>query len=266
MTLVSIIFLIIVSTLTTHNSRASTDSLMVRILGLEREIMRQKDPKLTVTLLLEKTQLYQNAEEYEQAVLTLDRIGLNQIDSSNRCLYYHLKTLNHFLNGSYNQALYSMRSLSNLCHDFSRDESILKLSVLLEMEQWEEFKEAYLSKIRINKHIDSSAFISDFDIPDWKDPLKYKRMSSILPGLGLLKSGETKKGTINLMLNLASLGFAGYNFYYGFYATSVFSGLFNVRRFYNGGKNLTVSSIERQNEEEIAEMKRVGYQYLQKLY
>lgn len=266
MTLANTTLAIIISILTISNCLAFSDSSIYKVIALEREIMLQNDDKLSVNLLLQKSQIYQDNKQYDQAIKTLDRINLNDIDSAHSCAFYYLKTQNLFLNGSYNQSLYSLRSLEYSCPDGSVERNILKLAVLLENEQWKEFEAEYLKKVSIENNIDTIAFKSNFGTPEWSEPSKFKKMSALLPGLGLIKSGEERKGAINLSLNIASLGFAAYNFYYGFYATGIFSGLINLRRFYNGGKNLTIASVEDQNEVHIADMKYIGYVYLKKLY
>ncbi|MDQ3395532.1 MAG: hypothetical protein M3512_15685 [Bacteroidota bacterium] len=214
--------------------------------------------------MLEKSKLYQRFEQYSLAIATLERIQSTEIDQTNQCEFFYEKTLNLFLNKSFTQALSTFRSLEYLCAEETEKIKLLHMAVLLENELWDEFQQEYLKIIQNGSSVDSVAFRNVFTSPIWLNPQVYKRMSSFLPGLGLMKSGEPMKGATNLFLNIASLGFAAFNIYNGFYATGFFSGILPAKRFYNGGKILTGSSIEKLNESKIADMKHIGYLYLKK--
>jgi len=90
---------------------------------------------------------------------------------------------------------------------------------------------------------------------NYKSPDKCKHLSSILPGLGEIYAGYTFKGITSFVLNTGFLAFTGFNIAYGYYVTSVASGIFPFTKFYGGGKRLSANLADRHNDKATDKLK-----------
>jgi hypothetical protein len=258
-----ITFAIIVSTLT--DLFAFSDSLMTRIILLEKQIMLAETDSLKAPLLMDKAIAYRQLQQYNDALFTLSRINFEQLNAGHKQTCYYEKAVDLYMVDAFSEALAEIRSLKYEFNASTEEVELLELILLLENGMWLEFKENYLL-VANRQGKDTAAFISQFEPPRLFDPHRYKKLSGLVPGLGLMKSGYVKKGITSMSLQLLSAGFAAYNFYHGFYFTGVFSGLMPVRKYYRGGKTLTFSTIEKANADNLKAFKKLGYQHLQHLY
>jgi hypothetical protein len=258
-----ITFAIIVSTLT--DLFAFSDSLMTRIVLLEKEIMLAETDSSKVPLLMDKAMAYRKLQQYNDALFTLGRVNFDLLGAENKQAYYYEKAVDLYMIDAFSEALAEIRSLRYEFDASAEEVELLGLILLLENGMWPEFKENYLL-VAGRQGKDTAAFISQFEPPMVLDPYHYRRLSGIVPGLGLMKSGYVKKGLTSMSLQLLSAGFAAYNFYHGFYFTGVFSGLMPARKYYRGGKILTFTTIEKANADNLEAFKKLGYQHLQHLY
>jgi hypothetical protein len=260
-----ITFIILITTLAVTDCRAQSDSLMLRVLSLERQIMQaEADTAKATRLLFEKAMLLKDSKAYDQSLFTLKRMAAHKLKDSLRCAVHFQSALVRYLNKDFTPALYDLWSAQN-CGSETKESKILSLMILLENERWDDFRVAFTEAARANTSIDTSAFLHDFQLPEYYDPDVYARYSKV-PGRGLFKLGMRKQGLTNITLQVVFVGVAAFEIYSGFYSTAFFSGLRPVQRFYNGGRTLTENMVLFKNQESISLHKQKGYQYIGRLY
>ncbi|MEI9920897.1 MAG: hypothetical protein WDO14_19195 [Bacteroidota bacterium] len=260
-----IIIIILIIILAGIDCRAQSDSLMFRMLSLERKIMQaQSDTSAATSLLFEKAMVLKHAGEYDQALSTLKRMDGYKLKDSIRCSIYFQKALVQYLDKNFTSSLFDMWS-AQACGSGSKEMKILFLMILLENERWDDFKSAFTDAAKANNAIDTSAFLREFQHPVYFNPEVYARYSKI-PARGLFKLGARKQAFTNIALQVVFVGFAASEIYSGFYSTAFFSGLRPAQRFYSGGRGLTESVVYLRNEQNISLQKQEGYCYIGLLY
>lgn len=238
----------------------AVDSLMHKVIAIERAIMEEDNDHAKALLLKKKSQLYKEQGFYSEALATLHRIPEHLMKDSLADVLYYEKALNLFMLRRYPEAL---QEIWNIPHFSGPEQKLLYWMCLLENEKWNDFKEEYLMQAKDTA--DVSAFTRDFQYPSFRDPEKFEKLSRI-PGLGLLKAGYTAKGVTSILFQAFTAGLGIYHYVYGYYFIGTFSGLLPARRFYNGAKTLAHSLILRANYENIEAMKETGYRYIRKRY
>jgi|GEM_PF-5634815 len=261
----SVVILMTMLFIHTQGRAAQADSLMLRIALLEKSIMENvtDTPKVS-QLLFEKASLYKNLGDHRNALQTLERIAEGSLGDSLQFGLHYEKAFSAYTIQSFSQSLQEIWAA--LKYPVKTSEAkVLYLMVLLENERWDDFKTEFRYQSQEIMFVDSLEFLSDFNKPGFLDPELYTKMARV-PGAGLIKSGHTGKGVTNIGLQILFAGFAGLNFYHGFYFTGFFSGVQPMRRFYNGGKILTESLVRNRNISETESVKRIGYRYIGELY
>jgi hypothetical protein len=260
-----ITFIILIIILAGIDCRAQGDSLMLRVLSLERKIMQaQSDTSAAASLLFEKAMVLKDAGVYDQSLFTLKRMAGYRLKDSIRCAIHFQTALVAYLNKDFTSSLFDIWN-AKACGSDSQEAKVLFMMVLLENERWDDFRKAFTDAAKASASIDTSAFLREFRNPVYYDPELYSRYSKV-PGRGLFKLGMRKQGLTNITLQVVFVGLAAYEIYSGFYSTALFSGLRPARRFYNGGRTLTESLVLHKNQESISRQKQEGYQYIGKLY
>ncbi len=263
MKFVQLILLVIVPLIhTTAKAACFTDSLMVKIVLLEKAVMQGENDSIKTFLLLQKATVYKQLADHANVVNTIDRIEPAFLKDSLRSLLFYEKAFSHFMLRNYQEALFALWQI-NVDENPNKEYCILYLFVMLENERWEDFNQAY-EKASRKKDIsaDTLSRLHSLQSPTFLDPEHYVKLSKYLPGLGLMQSGYYGKGFTSLGLQLFFIGFAVYNFSTAYYATGLLSGLFPARKFNLGGRILTQSMIEQENQKSIASCKQRGYRLI----
>jgi hypothetical protein len=240
----------------------ASDSLMYKIISLERRIMTAENNAQVAHLLLEKGIIYRRMELYADAIATLNRIPSGTQSDSLLCGIGYEKAFSYYMLGAYSNALDAMSGQNCIT---TAEAQILFLMILIENEQWDDFIQGYLEISEKNGITDTASVRKDLSDRSLADAQDYVRKASV-PGRGLIKAGFVKDGVTSILLQVACVGFGAYEIYTGFYLTGIFSGIQPARRFYRGSKLLTQSRIEKKNADKIEALKKKGYSYIEKLY
>jgi hypothetical protein len=260
-----IISTILLSILVNTESCGMGDTLMLRIVSLERKIMEADGDTARISkLLIEKARAYKMAGRFSDALFTLERIHHGSLPDTLRCEIHYEKAFHSFIVRSYSISLQEIWNAQS-CGFTKSEHAMLFLMILLENERWDDFRMEYLTQAKHRSFADTVAFSREFDNPELLDVSYFVKKASI-PGVGLIKSGYISKGATNIMLQMIFAGFAAYNIYTGYYFTAFFSGIQPMRRFYSGGKILTASLVQDKNHDKVRALKQKGYSYVGKLY
>lgn len=258
---ISLLFLFIPGS---SKGAACSDSLLFRVLGIERKVMYAESETVKASWLMKKALLYKEAGHYDDALTSLQRIDVNALEPARKDSVSYEKAFNLFMLGTFPVALQELWSMQDVRH-YSDAAAMLYLMVLLENQHWDEFKQEFLRSAN-ERNIDTTAFLTAFTPPLMLDADRYDRLAKIPGlGLGLIKAGYTGRGLTSASLQLLLTGAGIWQVATGYYFTGIFSGLLPARRFYNGGKILTASMVARTNEKRIADVKRTGYSFISKL-
>ena len=260
---IKIIYLIITFT-QIGNGFARGDSTFHKALNLERLIMENaKNDSLKKELLLQKAILFRDNGEYILAVQTLKRITQENIRPFLRSRVASELAVNSYFLQNHSEAIVHIAGVDSSFVQTKQELVVLKMILLLENNLIDDFRDYFL----LNLNSKDSIFVRDFNNSMTslaaKDPNHYRRLSSVFPGLGLLKSGHIGYGVMNLSLEVFFATFAAFNFYNGYIFTGLFSGAYPFYRFYSGGKALTFSTIEKDNLKQENSIKLRGYKYIQ---
>jgi hypothetical protein len=237
----------------------STDSLMVKVLMLEKAVMETRSDSAKALLLLQKAEVYKLLDKHMEVVNTLSRVEpLFLTDSLKKMLLYK-KAFSHFMLRNYQEALFALWDF-DVEENYNNEYGMLYLMLMLENERWDDFNLAYEKASRKrNGSSDTLSLLPSLQVPPFLDPDHYAKFSKYLPGLGLIKSGYYVKGFTSLGVQLFLVGIAIYNFNTTYYLTATFTGLMPAYKFYRGGRILTKSMVEKKNQDAIATCKRAGY-------
>jgi len=242
---------------------AFQDSLMLKVVLLEKEIMEnQHSEERKVQLVLKKADTYKRMNRPYDALATLSRLQPDSLSGSVKCTVHYNKALHAFMVGLHSTSLQEVWSMDQC--SMQAPQEMLFLMVLLENDRWDDFKSSFLTYAR-SRHFDTTSFVKEFRFPELMDVDRYRK-KSVWPGAGLISSGHTGKGIVNISLQLAFAGFAVSQFYTGYYFTGFFSGVQPARRFYKGGRALTQTLVHEENHERIDDLKAKGYKYISQLY
>lgn len=232
--------------------------LMCSQIELERNIMSHSDPDSIAKYLLKKSQSYLESELYEQSIKTLDRISITKIDSSSKCSYFYQKAYSNYGLSNYTNAKFNISDFKYNCNDTSQSVKLLHYYILIENEEFEVI-ENFLKQNNLQN--DSNYFLEN----EYLDPFKYKKMSSILPGLGAMKLKYWKEGVVNLVLCSSFIAFTVLNIYTFHFGSAIFYGFYPFRRFYNGGRNMALNLTRKKQIKIANQNKLIGYKIINDL-
>lgn len=228
-------------------------------LTIERKIMNAETSAEKSFFLWQKFHFFKQNTAFEQALETLNRIDVEEKDTIKQCDFFYQKALVQVALGNYSGAMSNVNEYCFYCSILDEEKQILRLLVLLENENWD-----VLNGLINRDSVSSSKPVLPHPIQ--LDNKKYIRSSAYLPGLGLLRLGQFRKGFSSLGLCIGALGFTTYNIVTGFYFTSVFSGINPFLKFYKGGKLLTDTMVEEENIKKANLVKQVGYEWIRDRY
>lgn len=227
-------------------SQSPVDSSELRrtLLQKEYQIFRSQNSDSVQTLLFQKAQLLKSARFYEQSYKELCRIKNNPL--INNKLSYE-KALVSFLRSDFGNADNQLLNIPDSVRMSQKPYLLLWLLVLSELNQWEECKMALLQTTSLS-NIKESEIASLPVSVNYKSPSKALRLSSFLPGLGLIYTGNVGKGITSFGINAGFIWFAYHEYITCYFITGTFAGVYPFYRFYNGGRTLSYNLALQYNE------------------
>lgn len=231
------------------NSLFSQDQRLQR-LGLQYLAFHNSDENKKDSLLLLTANFYLNEGNYEKAVHTNEKV---KETARNRSMKLFLAGKAEFLKDNYEGSLSFFDALKSVDLDTFCRKEILLFRVLNYnhlIDQQKAYRELANAMVLNGKDTAGLAGVY-FSIvpPKLINVRKVKRRSSLLPGSGLYYAGEKGKAFGSFFMNLICLGYTGYSVYTQHYVTSVFTGLAQFMRFYNGGKRAGIKHAVKKNRE-----------------
>jgi len=201
-----------------------------------------------IRALIDRSLCLKNLGQYYESYKSLARVLNFELDDSLKCYANFQLALYLYLSGYYTDAeKYCMKNHSIPITTVDYKNSILLHGFILnELNRYDaapEFFFEYNSSSALNDSCKNelNSFIEDCynpkKIPNLKSLKKAKRLSSVIPGMGLFYAGEPGKAIINILLQLGALTYTGINIYFTNYITAATTGVFLIRIFYVGGIN-----------------------------
>lgn len=89
------------------------------------------------------------------------------------------------------------------------------------------------------------------ELPRYRKPERAENWSRFIPGSGQIYCGAVGEGSVNLLIHLSLLGFAGWEFYSHCWITGYFVGLGLFNKFYHGGMHRAYLLAMQKNAEQI---------------
>ncbi len=234
----------------------SNDSLGNALLNAEMHFWQAGNDSTRYNALLLKVYIYRRAGLYHQAINEIDRSRSYALTVDEKSQLKYEELLNSFLNNDYGYCT-TFRFDSNEGTNYAKQIELMQLYSLNELQNWTNCKKQMLAYLDKTDTIKTKEILNLPETYRHKDPAKSKRLSAFLPGLGEIYAGYPAKGITSFLLNAGFLAFTGYNIYYHYYITSVFSGFLPVSKFYGGGKRLSTNLADRHNDQEINKIKRL---------
>lgn len=175
----------------------------VELMRLEWEIFNSIDNKISSELLLNKSSIQLQSEDYHAGLESLNRINLYGLDPGLRNEILNQKILLYYLSGQYGQVKNAILE-TTLLEDYVPNEDI-KLLEILNLVALKEFEEARILFKELNPTINDDEV---FDVKKLRKENKALNMSILFPGSGQIYAGYYFKG-------LSSLGIQAIFFTYG---------------------------------------------------
>lgn len=223
--------------------------------------MNQGDANFQNNILFSKAECYKNLSEYQNALLTLDRVNIFVSGDSVRYKVFLNKSVNYFLSEDYNMSV-SMLKQARMISGFKNDKSLLSMLVLSYnyMNNWHEGRKYLDEWADVNGVTQGSPLYSKleniYSMYDSTPKLKSSKRAflySFIPGMGIMYAGNHTEGVMNFTLNLLPLIFGAYQVYHGFYFTGYFSAAILIEKFYFGGRERTKYLVRKYNFEKSEE-------------
>lgn len=209
--------------------------------------------------LLRKAECKLAMQLYEEAENTMSRVRFYDISDTLYidCMYKY--ALCCYLSGNLSQCETLLMNLTSSIDDTSRiSNSYLLYGLCMnEKREYDKAKELTLNYLKYNKNLgvnykesakkEIEELYSKKNLPKIKNPAKAERLSTFLPGTGQIYAGYYFEGITNVMLQLVSLGFGGYQIYLRNYITGGIIGMSLAQRFHMGGMSRSAFLCEKHN-------------------
>jgi tetratricopeptide (TPR) repeat protein len=212
----------------------------------ERAIYNESDNNIIAQCKYYKSMCYRELGENTKALEELSDISVyNLPDSLFFMIRYESAFCNYLINDP-NQSLLNIEELRIKFPDTLKTADIIPLNILClnALRKWED------ASILWNYFLDNSGLKDSLknnfktevkelydkkNIPKYKSPKTAENLSRFIPGSGQMYCGAVLEGTLNLLMNVSLLGYAGYEFYSRYYFTGYFVGLGIFNKTYTGG-------------------------------
>ena len=215
------------------------------------ELQQSLNACLLKKLLLQKSRGY-----FEEAIQTSSRFDLKDLKDSSQFILRYETVVCYILAGQYDNALGQMEQFQYYVTDstLKYKTDIWKILALTYLNRYAEAKENFKVYVARNKlDLDVEKVFYFEKNPNLKNEKKAQTLATFIPGAGMLYLGNTKEGIISLGLQLATLGFAGYNFWNGYYLSGFLTGFGLFQAFYFGGIRRTEILTRQYNEKKSKE-------------
>ena len=206
--------------------------------------------------LLSKAELQKMNGKYENALAEPERAEKFSSDEKRKITLEYERMLNYFLSNQFSQCA-SMGFAGEEAEKINKQKEyfLMRFFSLNETGQWTRCKEELLNYC---SSCDSSEVRQLMSLPvtyAYINPEQCRRSSSFIPGLGMAKAGKPFQAAGSLLLQVGFTFVAGYNFYAGYYAAGLASGIFPLLKLHKGGNRLSAILAEEQNEKEKGKLK-----------
>lgn len=231
------------------------DTLNKALLHSEFNFWQANSDSSRFANLLEKVEIYRQAGLYQQALNEADRADMYASTNREKSELKYERIFNNFLNNDYGYCT-TFRFDSSEEEGHAKQIELMTLYALNETENWKSCKAEMINYV---SKTDSTRIKEIELLPEaynYKSPVKSRRLSAFLPGLGEIYAGYPAKGITSFVLNAGFLVFAGYNFYWGYYITGYVAGIFPMTKFYGGGKRLSANLADYHNLEKSGKIKK----------
>lgn len=243
-----LIFIMLLSVSLLTDAQLNNTGFNKALLEAEFDFWQAHTDSSRFAALLSKVQLYRKAALYSKALNEADRADKYALTAKEKNELKYEQMLDYFLRNDYGYCT-TFSFDSGVAIEHSSQIELMRLYALNQTQNWTECKTKMLTYVNKTDSLKRKEIIALPETYTYKDPEKSRRLSSYLPGLGEIYSGYPGKGITSFILTAGFLTFAGYNFYLQYYVTGCLSGLYPVKRFYSGGKRLSVTLANRHNDE-----------------
>jgi hypothetical protein len=244
--------------------RPNADSLFAQgdwpnaAVEFERRIYTGANAFEKTKALISKSKCLRNQEKYDAAFEATKRIPYDAINDTLIVSARYESALAAYLGGNFSMAESELVQMQFYVTDSTlyADELFLQVLVLNEQRKWNESKEVFMRMVQLSNasQEEKKFFLTVADSlynPENYPKLKKKEVAAnwarYLPGAGHLYAGFAGEGIMNLTLQLASIGFMGYNFFIHHYVTTFTVGSGMLQHFYFGGINRAQFLVEKRN-------------------
>lgn len=229
----------------------------------EKAVFDGVDDTLKQTYVFSRAMCFKHAGEYMLAEKTFRRIERNLLTDSMQIEVLYQSSLVSFLQGHGKSADLLLSESFSIAHETATSHSSLFLHALVlnsigEFSQAKSKLKQYAGKLTLPADSIASVMsaideLYDDSEPEIKRLAKARKLSMFLPGAGLFYSGYPGKAFVNIGLQVASLGFIGYNVLMMNYFTAATAGVKLFLLFYTGGVNQLEYLVNSRNEQVLRE-------------
>lgn len=193
-----------------------------------------------------KALCYKEMNETDKALNELETINLFTSPDSLFINVKYEQALCNYLIGNIPQALWNFDEIHMRFPDTLQTINVLPLQILClnADRQWTNAlacwnylldHSAISEPDRSSIHKEIDLMYSRKDLPRYRKPERAENWSRFIPGSGQMYCGAVGEGSVNLLIHLSLLGFAGWEFYSHCWITGYFVGLGLFNKFYHGG-------------------------------
>lgn len=222
-------------------------------LEFERVVFKSTDKPLTARALIGKAYCKKALGDYNQALVTLNRINIRSLPDTLIYSTHYEKALCLYLLENFEGAESELAQLKYLVSDSSLMDNAAFLNILILNEQGEWSYAKLLFEEYLVKNNFSLEYLSLYNFLDnektFKKVKKGKTLSYIFPGLGQMYAGHFWRGLASLALNGLTLTYAVYSIASGYYMAGIFTGVALFTTFYTGGARHAEFLINKRNTE-----------------
>lgn len=163
-------------------------------------------------------------KRYDHAHEALDRIRLRVVSEELHFQIRQERMLLFYISGNYTGVISEYGQLSFFLGNFPNREKTTYLNILAlnELGRWDEAYNLVKSHYKNQELAEIEALYSE--LPSFKNESTAGWLATFIPGSGQIYAGATGEGLVSGGLQLASLGWMGYNFWKGYYVTGLLTG------------------------------------------
>lgn len=217
-------------------------------LAYERVYFLHNDHELRARANLGRAQSLRALKEWDMALTVLGRTRFQAISDE---LHYQIRAervLLRYLNGQWRAVPNELNQIRFFLPEEPRTEHLVYLQILAlhEMEFWEDARS--LSEKHFS-HLAGYARLEEVyaSEPDFLNANRAGWIATFFPGGGQLYAGAWQEGLVSATLQLGALGWMGYNFWTGYYATGILTGGGVFQAVYFGSTDRAQRLAEREN-------------------